>query len=537
LPDDLDLFRADARTPATSKEAAMSSEFRRTLPARPNLEQQKKLAKELLQSFRAGDREAIARMRAELPDKAELSLADAQFVLAREYGFANWRELKERIEKQVAAQRPPIERFKRAVQDGDARTVRALLEQHPDVRAQIDSPIFGFDSPALVAVSDKQVDVIDTLLEFGADPNRKSSWWAGGFHPLYVAQGVVAEHLMAAGSVPDACAAANLDRPDLLSALIAEDPARVHERGGDGKMPLHFARSRRVVDLLLAAGADPDARDIDHRSTAAEWMIGDSPDSERLDLATYLVESGASADIFLAAALGLTDRARTMLESNPSLLRLRTSQGDYGEKPPSSYHIYNWTIGPNMSPLQVAAKFKQLETLGVMQGFASPQERLLLVCHEGDAHAAREIVAEHPGIVERLRPVDRQALTDEAWAANAPAVELMLELDFDPSVPSTSGPKGGNALHCAAWEGSPECVASILRRPAGRALLEIREPNYGGTPLSWCSHGSANCGNPRADHAAVARMLIAAGAHVGPEMADWEGSDAFMAVIEEAIPR
>jgi ankyrin repeat protein len=84
---------------------------------------------------------------------------------------------------------------------------------------------------------------------------------------------------MAAGSVPDACAAANLDRPDLLSALIAEDPDRVHERGGDGKMPLHFARSRRVVDLLLAAGADPDARDIDHRSTAAEWMIGDSPDS------------------------------------------------------------------------------------------------------------------------------------------------------------------------------------------------------------------------------------------------------------------
>jgi hypothetical protein len=30
-------------------------------------------------------------------------------------------------------------------------------------------------------------------------------------------------------------------------------------------------------------------------------------------------------------------------------------------------------------------------------------------------------------------------------------------------------------------------------------------------------------------------MLIAAGAHVGPEMADWEGSDSFMAVIDEAL--
>ena len=188
-----------------------------------------------------------------------------------------------------------------------------------------------------------------------------------------------------------------------------------------------------------------------------------------------------------------------------------------------------------MSPLQVAAKFGQNETRAAMERVASPEERLLLACHIADADAARAIVAAHPGIVERLGPVDRQALTDEAWNANAPAVELMLELGFDPSVPSTSGPKGGTALHCAAWEGSVACVAPMLRRPAGRALLEARDPNYGGTPLSWCSHGSANCGNPKADHATVARMLIAAGTPLYPEMADWEGSDAFMAVIDEAL--
>jgi len=281
----------------------MSSAFRRTLPARPDLEQQKKLAKELLHALRAGDREAIARLRAELPDKTELSLADAQFVLAREYGFSSWRELKNRITKDAAAQRPPIERFKRAVQDGDANAVRALLEQHEDVRASIDAPIFGFDSPALVAVSDDHVDVIDVLLEFGADPNRRSSWWAGGFHPLHSARGIAAEHLIAAGAVPDACAAANLDQPDLLAAMLAENSARVHERGGDGKTPLHFARSRRVADLLLQAGADPDARDVDHRSTPAQWMLGDEPASSRLELATYLVDRGAQADIFLAAVL------------------------------------------------------------------------------------------------------------------------------------------------------------------------------------------------------------------------------------------
>src|SRR5262249_957102 len=118
---------------------------------------------------------------------------------------------------------------------------------------------------------------------------------------------------------------------------------------------------------------------------------------------------------------------------DPSLLALRTSQGEYGEKPPSSHHIYQWAIGPNFSPLQVAARFDETETLATMASFASPGERLLLACHRGDGDAARAIVAEHPEIVEGLGAVERRALTDEAWTANAPAVALMMELGFDPS--------------------------------------------------------------------------------------------------------
>ena len=43
-----------------------------------------------------------------------------------------------------------------------------------------------------------------------------------------------------------------------------------------------------------------------------------------------------------------------MLESNRDLLDLKTGRADYGEKPPSSYHIYFWTIGDGRSPLDVA---------------------------------------------------------------------------------------------------------------------------------------------------------------------------------------
>src|SRR5919107_508008 len=204
----------------------MSSAPRRTLPARPDLEQQRTLATGLLRACGAGGRDASASLRAALPDRAAPTLADAQFTLAREYGFASWGKLKEHIEQLASERRPPIER--------------------------------------LVCASDEHPDVVDALIEAGADPNRRSDWWAGGFHPLHAVRGAAAERLLAAGAVLDACAAANLDRPDLLAAMLAEDPARVHERGGDGQTPLHFARSRAVVDLLLDARADVDARDVDH---------------------------------------------------------------------------------------------------------------------------------------------------------------------------------------------------------------------------------------------------------------------------------
>lgn len=509
----------------------MSPAPRRTLPARPDPEQQRKLAKDLLRAWRRNETEAVARVRAELPDKQDITLADAQYVLAREYGFANWRELMDRVETKRFESLPPLEQFKLAVQHGTAEHIRRVLQAHADVRAAVNEPMFGFGSTAL-GVTNKAAEKTRVLLESGADPNRRSDWWAGGFHPLHGASPDVAALLLTAGAIPDACAAAHLDRADLLSEMLAADPACVNERGGDGQTPLHFARSRQVVDMLLEAGADIDAIDVDHRSTAAHWML-----DSRADLARYLVERRAEVDIFLAAALGLAERATALLREDASLLSLRTGQGEYGEKPPSSFHISLWNIGSNMTPLQVAAKFGHLDTLRAMERLATPAQRLLLACHRGDSDTARSIVAANPGIVERLGPDDRRALTDEAWAPNAPAVRLMLELGFDPSVPSVSGPRGGTALHCAAWEGSVECVAAILDYPTGKALINVREPNWNGTPLSWCAHGSRNCGNPKADHGQVAQLLIAAGAPVELEMREWDGSDEFQDVIEATLQR
>jgi hypothetical protein len=96
------------------------------LPARPSLEQLSKQAKEVLRQYRAGERAAVERFRPQLSQEA--TLADAQFIIAREYGFETWAQLKHHIE----AIRPPgVEQFEQLAQGlaeaysaGDAEALR-----------------------------------------------------------------------------------------------------------------------------------------------------------------------------------------------------------------------------------------------------------------------------------------------------------------------------------------------------------------------------------------------------------------------------
>jgi len=501
---------------------------KRSLPSRPSLEQQKKLAKELLTQFESADPEAIARVRDQLADKSRITLADAQFVLAREHGFATWAGLKRHIEASaLPVPRTVREELHDAFERRDWPTVRALVEEHPALRAHIDEPVFPFDTPALVHYAAQQdLEAVDVLLELGADPNRRTGWWAGGFHPLHWARDAVAERLMEAGSVPDACGAAQMDRLDLLERILDEDPKRVHERGGDGQTPLHFARSREAVDLLLERGADIDARDVDHRSAPAHWMLNGKRGAGRYSLAEYLVERGASVDVFLAAALGLVDRLREMLDRDPSLVELRTGRGDYAEKSPSSFHIYTWTIGQYLSPLQVAAQFDHEEAVQILQARSSRKDRFLAACSRARADEARAILRESPGLIEKLGD-DMRFLADAAWKSNPAAVELMLSLGFDPAV---EGTEGGTVLHCAAWQGSAACVEVALRYDRVRALIESRDRVHESTPLGWCCHGSSFARKTK-DYPEIARRLLEAGAKPGPNIEHAAGE--VLAVIRE----
>jgi ankyrin repeat protein len=126
-----------------------------------------------------------------------------------------------------------------------------------------------------------------------------------------------------------------------------------------------------------------------------------------------------------------------------------------------------------------------------------------------------------------MKPDDHRAITDAAWNGDAAAVALMLELGFDPRTP---GHDLGTALHCAAWEGSADTVAALLRHRDARALIAIRDARYDATPLGWCCHGSLH-GNTNHDHAGVARRLLEAGALPGSDTG--EASPSVEAVLAD----
>lgn len=112
------------------------SDSKSNLPVRPSLEQLQKQAKELLRQYRAGEEtfrnRFAAAARFDTAEARSASLADAQFVLAREYGFETWASLKRHVEAAQPLHIEPYEKLAedvvRACQTGDADAVERLGE-------------------------------------------------------------------------------------------------------------------------------------------------------------------------------------------------------------------------------------------------------------------------------------------------------------------------------------------------------------------------------------------------------------------------
>ena len=146
--------------PASDKPARQFHD--RHFPVRPNLDQLKNQAKDLLRAIHRGEAAAVAALRkhhTKPTDPAVAKLADAQFILARSYGLPNWLRL-------VTACR-----MTDSIWRGDVEAVRRLVLKNPTLLAEAARGIAdsNWGPPMSYAANIGQDAIIEMLHEMGAE--------------------------------------------------------------------------------------------------------------------------------------------------------------------------------------------------------------------------------------------------------------------------------------------------------------------------------------------------------------------------------
>jgi hypothetical protein len=140
------------------------------LPSQPSFESIRKQAKKLVRRFAAGDPDALARVHAQLPAPIlPLSLRDAQLVLAREYGFAGWQDLR------AAAIRPEgkglewtAAEAERAIHGNNVERLAQLIREYPALlswRGDHEESLLGFATGSFGDSGDPYREQMFTRLE------------------------------------------------------------------------------------------------------------------------------------------------------------------------------------------------------------------------------------------------------------------------------------------------------------------------------------------------------------------------------------
>jgi ankyrin repeat protein len=267
------------------------------LPARPNLEHYKKLAKDLLKAYRSGDtaslkrfqehlqlpqltwvdlrKEAQTRLRKLRRSKIigdKLTLADAQLLIAHSCAFESWPKFKKHIEA-VLRKSSRVSRFESAVDavvTGEVATLKRLLRENPELIKQRSTR--AHQSTLLHYVSANGVE----------DFRQKT--------PKNAVE--VTRILLAAGAEVDA---ENADGG--RSTALGLVATSVH--------PARAGVQIALLELLLQAGASPNGLPGGWNPLIAALHNG------RGDAAKFLAERGARLDLEGAAGVGRLDAVKT----------------------------------------------------------------------------------------------------------------------------------------------------------------------------------------------------------------------------------
>jgi ankyrin repeat protein len=408
------------------------------LPDNPNLDWLRKQAKRRLEELRRSTPNA--------------QLSDAQFELAKQYGFPSWRGLKAHVDSLT------IEgRLLEAARKGDVGALRSLLDSHPDklhVKAQ------PYETSLLhLAAQNGHLEAVDLLLKRGLDVNTREK--------------------------------------------------------GDNTCAMHWAAAGGHVDVvrrLADAGGDVVGHGDDHEMEVIGWAScwdGCDDDAHRA-VVDLLVSRGARHHIFSAISMNLADEVRRIVAADPSALTKRQSRNENHRTPlhfavsrnrPAMVSLllelgadplavdgsgqpaaaYSESSDIDRSVMEKIRTMTAAELTSAVRGHRPPRGGpidLLALLALGDLQTAEQLVRESPGLVAPAGGV----LHLMAKRGDVRAVKWLLEHGADPSARWAHWDSEVTPLHLAILGDHPE-VARVLR-DAG-ADLKIRDTKHDSDAMGW----------------------------------------------------
>lgn len=424
-----------------SDETSGSARVRAKLPDAPSLDWLRKQAKQRLAALRA--------------TKPQAKLAEAQFELAKEHGFASWRALKAHvdaltIEGQLFA----------AAERGDVESLGSLLDEHPE---QLGARRPPYEWTLLhVAAQQGHLAAVDLLLRRGLDPNTR-------------------------------------------------------ERG-DNTYALHWAAAAGHVDVvrrLVDAGSDVAGAGDDHELEVIGWATcwdGARDDAHR-DIVDYLVRNGARHHIFSAIAMGLGAEVRRLVAKDPTVLTRRMSRNENHMTP---LHFAVRVRRPEMVELLIELGADPLATDGsgypvaihattpevddaVMLRIRELTAGELLSAERGhrpvhattldlvaalslrDWDTAARVTRDNPGLLTSSA-ASGGVLHLMAKRGDAPAVEWLLAHGAPPNALWPHWDADVTPLHLAASQGHAEVVRLLLSAGADQT---IKDSKHHSEPIGW----------------------------------------------------